>query len=94
MAVQEAELVQADRGQLKPGKVGFVHLHQKLAVVTARKDVARVQRDCAFVSGDAVLDLMLSLQEETGASLLMVTHSMRLAGRLEARVHLHSGKLA
>jgi putative ABC transport system ATP-binding protein len=45
-------------------------------------------------TGDAVLDLMLSLQAETGASLLMVTHSMRLAQRLDARVHLHSGKLA
>ena len=45
-------------------------------------------------TGDAVLDLMLSLQAETGASLLMVTHSMRLAGRLDARVHLHSGRLA
>jgi putative ABC transport system ATP-binding protein len=37
---------------------------------------------------------MLSLQAETGASLLMVTHSMRLAQRLDARVHLHSGGLA
>jgi putative ABC transport system ATP-binding protein len=45
-------------------------------------------------TGDAVLDLMLSLQVETGASLLMVTHSMRLAERLDARVHLHSGRLA
>ena len=45
-------------------------------------------------TGDAVLDLMLSLQAETGASLLVVTHSMRLAQRLDARVHLHSGKLA
>jgi putative ABC transport system ATP-binding protein len=45
-------------------------------------------------TGDAVLDLMLSLQEETGAALLMVTHSMRLAGRLDERVHLHSGQLA
>ena len=45
-------------------------------------------------TGDAVLDLMLSLQAETGASLLMVTHSMRLAERLDARVHLHSGRLA
>lgn len=45
-------------------------------------------------TGDAVLDLMLSLQVETGASLLMVTHSMRLAERLDARVHLHNGKLA
>ncbi|MCV9967850.1 ABC transporter ATP-binding protein [Pararhizobium sp. BT-229] len=45
-------------------------------------------------TGDAVLALMLSLVTETGAALLMVTHSMRLAERLDARVHLHSGRIA
>jgi putative ABC transport system ATP-binding protein len=45
-------------------------------------------------TGDAVLDLMLSLVAETGAGLLMVTHSTRLAGRLDARIHLHGGRLA
>ncbi|TIQ16971.1 MAG: ABC transporter ATP-binding protein, partial [Mesorhizobium sp.] len=44
-------------------------------------------------TGDAVLDLMLSLVAETGAALLMVTHSNRLANRLNARVHLHAGRL-
>ena len=44
-------------------------------------------------TGDAVLDLMLTLQAETGAALLMVTHSHRLANRLDARVHLHGGQL-
>jgi putative ABC transport system ATP-binding protein len=44
-------------------------------------------------TGDSVLDLMLSLQAETGAALLMVTHSHRLANRLDARVHLHGGQL-
>jgi putative ABC transport system ATP-binding protein len=45
-------------------------------------------------TGDAVLDLLLSLVAETGAALLMVTHSNRLANRLNARVHLHAGRLA
>ena len=45
-------------------------------------------------TGDAVLALMLQLVEETGASLLMVTHSARLAARLGARIHLHAGRLA
>ena len=45
-------------------------------------------------TGDAVLDLMLSLVTETGAALLMVTHSNRLATRLDACVHLHAGRLA
>jgi putative ABC transport system ATP-binding protein len=45
-------------------------------------------------TGDAVLDLMLSLVAETGAALLMVTHSKRLANRLNDRLHLHAGRLA
>jgi putative ABC transport system ATP-binding protein len=45
-------------------------------------------------TGDAVLDLMLGLVAQTGASLLMVTHSLRLAARLDARVHLHAGRIA
>lgn len=45
-------------------------------------------------TGDQVLDLMLALQAETGAALLMVTHSARLAARLGRRLHLSAGKLA
>ncbi len=45
-------------------------------------------------TGDAVLALMLSLVVETGAALLMVTHSHRLAERLDARIHLTSGRIA
>ncbi len=45
-------------------------------------------------TGDAVLDLMLRLVADTGAALLMVTHSSRLAGRLGARVQLSAGRLA
>jgi putative ABC transport system ATP-binding protein len=45
-------------------------------------------------TGDAVLDLMLTLMAETGAALLMVTHSNRLAARLGRRLHLTAGKLS
>ncbi len=45
-------------------------------------------------TGDAVLDLMLGLVRSTGASLLMVTHSTRLAERLDRRVHLAGGRIA
>ena len=44
-------------------------------------------------TGDAVLDLMLALQAETGAALLMVTHSSRLAARLGRNLHLAAGRL-
>jgi putative ABC transport system ATP-binding protein len=45
-------------------------------------------------TGDAVLALMLELVAETGAALLMVTHSERLAARLDRRLHLRHGRLA
>ncbi|RXT25451.1 ABC transporter ATP-binding protein [Rhizobium leguminosarum] len=45
-------------------------------------------------TGDAVLDLMLSLAQTVGSALLLVTHSMRLAGRLDRTVVLRGGKIA
>ncbi len=44
-------------------------------------------------TGDAVLDLMLSLVGASGASLLMVTHSTRLAARLDAQAILRQGRI-
>lgn len=44
-------------------------------------------------NGDAVLELMLSLSKATGSTLLLVTHSQRLADRLDRQVHLRSGKM-
>jgi putative ABC transport system ATP-binding protein len=45
-------------------------------------------------TADAVLELMLDLVAETGAGLLMVTHSDRLAGRMQRRLHLRAGRVA
>ena len=45
-------------------------------------------------TGDTVLALMLDLVAETGAGLLMDTHSERLAAKLGARLHLHAGEVA
>ncbi len=44
-------------------------------------------------TGDRVLDLLLSLVSETGAGLLTVTHSERLAARMDGRLHLTGGRL-
>jgi putative ABC transport system ATP-binding protein len=44
-------------------------------------------------NGDAVLDLLLDLVADSGASLLMVTHSARLAARLDATVVLRQGRI-
>ncbi|MBB4009888.1 ABC transporter ATP-binding protein [Allorhizobium taibaishanense] len=45
-------------------------------------------------TGDAVMALMLSLVRDTGAALLMVTHSPRLADMLDQRLHLRAGRVA
>jgi len=45
-------------------------------------------------TADTVLALMLDLVAEAGAALLMVTHSQRLAARLDRRVALSQGRLA
>ncbi|WP_159729128.1 ABC transporter ATP-binding protein [Methylosinus sp. Ce-a6] len=44
-------------------------------------------------TGDAVLDLLLELSATAGAAVLMVTHSARLAGRLDRRARLVAGRL-
>ena len=44
-------------------------------------------------TGDAVLDIMLSLSRSAGSALLLVTHSMRLAERLDRQVLLRGGKI-
>jgi putative ABC transport system ATP-binding protein len=44
-------------------------------------------------SADAVMSLLRDLVEETGAGLILVTHSERLAARLPRRLHLRSGRL-
>lgn len=45
-------------------------------------------------TADTVLTLLQELVAETGASLIMVTHSERLAARLPRRLHLRAGLLA
>jgi putative ABC transport system ATP-binding protein len=45
-------------------------------------------------TGDAVLAALLRLVAESGAALMMVTHSSRLAARLDRRLHLSGGQLA
>jgi putative ABC transport system ATP-binding protein len=45
-------------------------------------------------TGDAIMALMRDMTRETGAGFLMVTHSDRLAGMLDARLHLRAGRVA
>ena len=45
-------------------------------------------------SGAQVLSLMLNLVTQTGAALLVVTHSRDLASRMERQLHLRDGRIA
>ncbi|MGY2170536.1 ABC transporter ATP-binding protein [Pseudomonas gingeri] len=45
-------------------------------------------------TSDEVLRLLLDLLADNGTSLLMVTHSERMASRLQRRVRLHNGRLS
>jgi len=45
-------------------------------------------------SGDQALALLLELVAETGSSLLMVTHSARIASQLDRTLHLERGRLS
>lgn len=43
-------------------------------------------------TGDAVLELMLSVVKDAGSALIMATHSPRLAARLDKHLTLHAGQ--
>ncbi|WP_017905936.1 ABC transporter ATP-binding protein [Pseudomonas asplenii] len=45
-------------------------------------------------TSDEVLDVLLDLLADNATSLLMVTHSERMASRLQRRVRLHNGRLS
>ena len=45
-------------------------------------------------TGDAVLDLMLSMVKDAGSALIMATHSPRLASRLDGHLKLHAGLIS
>lgn len=45
-------------------------------------------------TAEAVMEIMLGLVADTGAAMLMVTHSTALAARMGARLHLRAGRIA
>lgn len=80
--------------QLSGGQQQRVAIGRALAgkpqLVLADEPTGNLDEDTA----DVVLDLMLALVEDAGAALLMVTHSGRLAAKLDRRVHLSHGLIA
>jgi putative ABC transport system ATP-binding protein len=60
------------------------------AVVLADEPTGQLDPD----TSDRVLELLLSLQDETGTALVVVSHDPRLAGVFEGVVRLRDGRLA
>ena len=60
------------------------------AILLADEPTGNLDEDTA----EQVLTQMLKLVNDTGAALVMVTHSPTLAGRMERRLHLRQGVLA
>lgn len=79
--------------QLSGGQQQRVAIARTLAarpqLVLADEPTGNLDEDTA----DAVMNEMLSLVAETGAALMMVTHSPALARRLSRHVHLSHGRI-
>ncbi|WP_425092892.1 ABC transporter ATP-binding protein [Tropicimonas sp. S265A] len=80
--------------QLSGGQQQRVAIGRALAgrptVVLADEPTGNLDEETA----DTVLSLMQDLVAQTDAALLMVTHSARLAAKLDRRVHLSHGRIA
>ncbi|MCO4847031.1 MAG: ABC transporter ATP-binding protein [Yoonia sp.] len=80
--------------QLSGGQQQRVAIARTLAprprLVLADEPTGNLDEDTAA----SVMDVLLLLVAETGAGLLMVTHSMALAARLDNRLHLRAGRIA
>lgn len=59
------------------------------ALILADEPTGNLDED----TGDAVIDLMLQLVADVQAGFILVTHSTRLAGLLDRRLHLTHGQL-
>ena len=79
---------QLSGGQQQRVAIGLALSHRP-GLILADEPTGNLDEDTA----DAVLDLLLGLVADAGASLLMATHSERLAARLGRRAHLHGGRL-
>ncbi len=44
-------------------------------------------------TGEKVMDLLFNLVEETGTTLILITHDLKLAGRCQRQLHLVGGEL-
>jgi putative ABC transport system ATP-binding protein len=89
-----ADLVDRYPEQLSGGQQQRVAIGRALALRPALLLADEPTGNLDEATGDAVLDLMLSLVADTKAALLLVTHSERIANRLGKRAHLSGGRIA
>lgn len=88
-----AQLLQRYPEQLSGGQQQRVAIGRALAARPALVLADEPTGSLDEVSSAAVLDLLLQLVDEAGSSLLMVTHSARLASRLAHSLYLHLGRV-
>ena len=76
-------------GQRQRAAVARAIVHQP-AIVLADEPTGAL--DAANAVG--VIDLLLGMQREIGATLIMVTHDREAAGRLDRQIHLQDGRVS
>ncbi|MEL6745495.1 MAG: ABC transporter ATP-binding protein [Pseudomonadota bacterium] len=79
--------------QLSGGQQQRVALARTLAAKPALVLADEPTGNLDETTGDAVIDLILELSKDAGLAVLMVTHSTRLAARMDRVVHLTRGQL-
>jgi len=79
--------------QLSGGQQQRVAIGRALAVRPALLLADEPTGNLDEASSDAVLNLMLELVRESATALFLVTHSERIAARLDRRLHLSGGVL-
>ncbi|MFT0520150.1 ABC transporter ATP-binding protein [Pseudomonas faucium] len=88
-----AELLQRYPEQLSGGQQQRLAIGRALAARPALLLADEPTGSLDEHNGDEVLALLLQLVEEAASTLLMVTHSQRLAARLQQRCVLHQGRV-
>jgi putative ABC transport system ATP-binding protein len=76
-------------GQRQRAAVARAIVHQP-AIILADEPTGAL--DAANAVG--VIDLLLGMQREIGATLIMVTHDREAAGRLDRQIHLRDGRVS
>ncbi|MGD9866067.1 MAG: ABC transporter ATP-binding protein [Pseudodonghicola sp.] len=89
-----SDLVARYPEQLSGGQQQRVAIGRALAMRPALLLADEPTGNLDETASDAVMGLMLDLVRDSGAALFLVTHSERIAARLDRRAHLRGGLIA